>query len=76
MIKFYKTVNNVITEIEKAENGCWISVVAPSDEEIRDIIENFGLDAGFVRSSLDEEESSRIESEDDQTLIIVDYAVY
>lgn len=75
MIKFYKTVNNVITEIEKAENGCWISVVAPSDEEIRDIIENFGLDAGFVRSSLDEEESSRIESEDDQTLIIVDYAV-
>lgn len=75
MVKFYKTVNGTVTEIEKAENGCWISVIAPTEEEIRYIIEAYGLDAGFVRSSLDEEESSRIEAEEDQTLIIVDYAV-
>ncbi|MCX7657993.1 MAG: magnesium transporter CorA family protein [Oscillospiraceae bacterium] len=75
MVKFYKTVNGTVTEIENAENGCWISVIAPTEEEIRYIIEAYGLDAGFVRSSLDEEESSRIEAEEDQTLIIVDYAV-
>ena len=39
------------------------------------LTEDCGLDTGFVRSCLDEEESSRIEREGDQTLIIVDTAV-
>ena len=75
MIKYFKTVNNVVTEIERAENGCWISVISPDENEIKYITEEFELDAGFVRSSLDEEESSRIENEEEQTLIIVDYAI-
>ena len=75
MIKYYKTINNSVCEIDKAENGCWISVIGPTEEEINSIINDYDLDAGFVRSALDEEESSRIENEDAQTLIIVDYAV-
>lgn len=75
MIKFYKTVNNAVTEIDKAENGCWISVVSPSEDEIKSVIQDFGLDTGFVRAALDEEESSRIENEENQTLIIVDNPV-
>ncbi len=75
MINFYKTSDDGLVEIDDIDNGCWVSVIAPTPEEIEHIIDDFGLDAGFVRSSLDEEESSRIESEDDQTLIIVDYAV-
>ena len=39
------------------------------------LIEDYGLDRDFLRSSLDEEESSRVEQEDDQTLIIVDTAI-
>ncbi|MDR0919165.1 MAG: magnesium transporter CorA family protein [Oscillospiraceae bacterium] len=61
--------------MDSPKDGTWISVVAPDEEEIKYITERFKLDTGFVRSSLDEEESSRIESEEDQTLIIVDYAV-
>lgn len=75
VVKYFKTENNAVTEITTAEKGCWISVIAPDENEINTIINDFGLDAGFVRSSLDEEESSRIENEDEQTLIIVDYAV-
>jgi magnesium transporter len=75
MIKYYKTLNNVVTEINAPQNGCWISVVAPDEDEVRYIIEHFSLDAGFVRASLDEEENSRVEIEEDQTLVIVDYAV-
>lgn len=74
MIKFYKSINNAVTEIDTPENGCWISVIAPAEDEIQRIISEFGLDADFVRSSLDEEESARIENEENQTLIIVDYA--
>ena len=60
MIKYYKTLNNVVTEINAPQNGCWISVVAPDEDEVRYIIEHFSLDAGFVRASLDEEENSQI----------------
>ena len=39
------------------------------------LIEEFGLDSDFIKSALDEEESSRVEREGTQTLIIIDTAV-
>ena len=75
MIHIYKTINGRITPVGQAESGCWISVYEPTQEEICTLTEEFGLDTGFVRSCLDEEESSRIEREGSQTLIIVDTAV-
>ncbi|MGN0605761.1 MAG: magnesium transporter CorA family protein [Oscillospiraceae bacterium] len=75
MIKYYKTIDNKVTEIEKAETGCWISAIAPDEAEVEYLVEKIGLDKGFVKSALDEEESSRIEIEEEQTLIIVDYAI-
>ena len=44
-------------------------------EVIRRRKEEFGLDSDFIKSALDEEESSRVEREDTQTLIIIDTAV-
>lgn len=75
MINFYVYSNGRLCECDKPQNGCWVSVVDPTPQEIKDLIDDFGLDSGFVKSSLDEEESSRIESEDDQTLIIIDTPV-
>ena len=60
---------------DKFSEGCWVSVVSPTPQEIKELIEDYGIDSGFVKSSLDEEESSRIEREDDQTLIIIDTPV-
>ncbi len=75
MIHFYQTQDNCVRQVASPVPGCWISVVDPTAQEIQQLIERYGLDSGFIRSSLDEEESSRIEREDDQTLIIVDTAV-
>ncbi|MDE5563723.1 MAG: magnesium transporter CorA family protein [Oscillospiraceae bacterium] len=75
MIHFYQTQDNCVREITEPQSGCWISVIDPTAQEVQHLIETYGLDSGFVRSSLDEEESSRIEREDNQTLIIVDTAV-
>ncbi|MBE6850414.1 MAG: magnesium transporter CorA family protein [Ruminococcus sp.] len=75
MIHFFQTQDNCVREVAVPSPGCWISVVDPTAQEIQQLIETYGLDSGFVRSSLDEEESSRIEREDDQTLIIVDTAM-
>lgn len=75
MISFYTSENGSICRCNEPTEGCWISVVAPTSREIKDLIEVYGLDSGFVKSSLDEEESSRIEREDDQTLVIIDTPV-
>jgi magnesium transporter len=75
MIKFYATQEGSLAECEKPTDGCWISVVDPTPQEVIELIEVYGLDSGFVKSSLDEEESSRIEREDEQTLVIIDTPV-
>lgn len=75
MISYYVSKNGVLENSDNLSEGCWISVVDPSPDEISTLIDDYGLDSGFVKSSLDEEESSRIEREDDQTLIIVDAPV-
>lgn len=72
MINYYKTINNSVVKIDGIEDGCWVSVIEPTQEEIVLLLEKYNLDEGFVKSSLDEEESSRVEVEDDQTLLIFD----
>lgn len=76
MINFYISENGAVSKADRVIPGCWISVVEPTPQEIKELIDVYGLDSGFVKSSLDEEESSRIEREDDQTLIIVDTPVF
>lgn len=75
MIEFYKTFDNVTKRIEQPEHGCWINVVSPTTEETDFLINEIGVMPEFVKSSMDEEESSHIDYDDDtnQTLVIVDY---
>lgn len=75
MLEFYKTFGTVTKKIETLEPGSWINVVAPSEEEKQYLIEELGVLPEFVRASLDAEESSHIDYDEDynQTLVIVDY---
>ncbi len=75
MLKFYKTEGNAIIEIETLEAGCWVSAVAPTEAEISMLESELSIDRDFIRSALDEEETSRIENEEGQTLIVLDYPV-
>lgn len=75
MLKFYKTVNNSIVEVDEIESGCWVSAIAPTETEISKLEKDLHLDRDFIRSALDEEETSRIETEENQTLIVLDYPV-
>ena len=59
-------------EIDRLEKGCWIDVVAPSEEELQEIATATKIQMDFLTAPLDEEEKSRIEIEDDQILILVD----
>ena len=74
MYKIMKSTENGLDELELArlEKGCWIDVVAPSEEELQEIAAATKIQMDFLTAPLDEEEKSRIEIEDDQILVLVD----
>lgn len=75
MMSYYKTIDNRIQQINTYEPGCWINCIAPDEAEINSLITDFRIEPDFLRASLDEEESSHIDSEDGNTLIIIDIPV-
>lgn len=77
MLAFYKTVENKLTVLEHPEPGCWISAVKPSADEVSYLRDSVGILPEFIRSALDEEETSHVDSDPDegQTLIVIDASV-
>lgn len=61
-----------MTKLDTVEDGCWINLVYPSEDELKTVSVILGVELPFLKAALDEEETSRIDSEDGQTLIIVD----
>lgn len=75
MIQIYKSSsenNSSLTLLDNIETGCWINVVAPSDEELLLISKKTGVPIQFLKAPLDDEETSRIDIEDGNMIVIVD----
>ncbi len=72
MIKIFKTLDNAIHEIDAPEKDCWISMVRPDDVELQSVADRYCIDMDDLRAALDEEERSRIETESNYTLVLVD----
>lgn len=74
MISIYKTIDEStkLKKMETIEPGCWISLIAPSDHELLLISKKTGVPIEFLKAPLDDEETSRIDIEDDNILVIVD----
>lgn len=73
MINYYISESGKIVEITKPQAGCWISCVNPLESEIDYLVGELGFEHDFIRAALDAEESSRIETENDQVMLIIDY---
>ncbi|MDK0760779.1 magnesium transporter CorA family protein [Clostridium perfringens] len=75
MIQIYKSLSEndgTLKKIASLEPGCWVNIIAPSQEELLLISKKTGVHLEFLRAPLDDEETSRIEIEGDFILIIVD----
>ena len=74
MLEIYKTqaVGHELVSLDYMEKGCWINLVAPTEEEIDLVVKNIDLEQNFLRDALDDEEKPRIDVDEDQTLIIID----
>jgi magnesium transporter len=83
MLNFYISENvktktdRTVSKIRKTDSICddsWINLIAPSDEEIAELVEKLDVPEEFLRSPLDDEERPRIDTDEDtdSLLMIVD----
>ena len=79
MLKIYNTnmETNKVEEIKEFKKGSWISLINPSEAEIKNVCESISIQEDFIRDALDYEEKARIdhEEDDDTTLFVVDVPV-
>lgn len=75
MLKVYKNENERIIKGQITEEKIWIDLYDPTHEELEEVIKATGVERDFLVSVLDAEESSRIDLEDDQILIVINVAV-
>ncbi len=72
MLEIFKSIEDTLFKLEEIEDGAWVNLVNPTDEELDIIEEKLSIERDFLKAALDDEESARLESEDGQILIVVD----
>lgn len=72
LLSIHKTLNGKMTRLEAIQDGCWVNLTYPSEDELNTVAATLAVEPSFLRAALDEEETSRIDVEDGQTLIIID----
>lgn len=74
MLEVFKSINGRITpvkEFKKKDINQWISLTNPTIEEIELIRDMYLIEEDFLNAALDKEEVSRLEQEENQTLILL-----
>ena len=72
LLSIHKTINGKMTRLDAVQDGCWVNLTYPSEDELNTVALTLGVEPTFLRAALDEEETSRIDTEEGQTLIIID----
>ena len=72
MIQYFKNTDKKTIAIDKAENAVWVNVLPPlKQEEFTELSETMNIPIDFLKDSLDIDERSRYEIEDDVKLIVI-----
>lgn len=72
-MRIYKTEleTGTLNELKEMEEDCWIHLVHPTLDEVKQVCAKTGADERLISKVLDEEELSRIEVEGESTLIVL-----
>ena len=72
MIKYYKKENDQVFEIHKPEKDCWINIYPPFDQKmLKELSEQLHIPFDFLIDSIDINERSRFEKDDDVMLMVI-----
>src|SRR6478736_3027558 len=72
MIQYFKNINHQTIAITKPENNSWVNVLPPlKQEEFSELSESLDIPLDFLTDSLDIDERSRFEEEDNVKLVVI-----
>lgn len=72
MIQYFKNIDLQTVEIDKPESGTWVNVLPPlKQEEFSELSTGLEIPIDFLTDSLDIDERSRFEEEDNVRLIVI-----
>lgn len=72
MIKYFKNIDARTVEISSPENGAWVNITPPlKQSEFEHLSEELDIPLDFLTDSLDIDEKSRYELEDNVKLIVI-----
>ncbi len=72
MIQYFKNINHQTIAIDKPENGAWVNVLPPlKQEEFSEVSKALDIPLDFLTDSLDIDERSRFEEEDNVKLVVI-----
>jgi magnesium transporter len=72
MIQYFKNADHKTVEVDKPEEGMWVNVLPPlKQEEFSELSEKLEIPIDFLTDSLDIDERSRFEKEDNVRLVVV-----
>lgn len=72
MVEIYKTFAEELKVMTSLEEGVWVNMINPTKDEIEYISGALKVDQDYIKAALDEEERSRIETDNGQILLVVD----
>ena len=77
MIQIYKNYegHKELEELDHIELESWVMITDPTMEELMNISRDYKIDMDDLQAALDTEERSRLENEDDYTMILVNIPV-
>jgi magnesium transporter len=72
MVQYFKIIDHQTIEIDKPEAGTWINVLPPlKQEEFSNLSDELDIPIDFLKDSLDIDERSRYEIDDNVKLIVI-----
>lgn len=72
MIQYFKNIEHQTIAIDKPEDGSWVNVLPPlRQEEFSELSESLEIPIDFLKDSLDIDERSRYEIDDNVKLIVI-----
>lgn len=77
MIRIFKNYEGQkeLQELNSIELESWVALTNPTPEELRNISDSYQIDLDDLKAALDTEERSRLENEDNYTMILVNIPV-
>jgi magnesium transporter len=72
VIHYFKNINHQTVEIDKPDSGAWINISPPlKQEEFSELASDLDIPIDFLTDSLDIDERSRFEEDDNVKLIVI-----